>query len=682
MIRRLIPPLLIVLLLGAPRAEAAYKLYLTVTTQRDIDELWQYTNDGSGWEAELEFLDLMAWKCHNPDGTPADYQGYYSILVDPLHPPGTEPSPYVDTHYLAYDQLHTNCFAGNPVPAEYPTTTAYFAVRMNHMGPEWTLIREGMIIFGPDPVNSLFHQTYLGPDLLFYKVYPYAFKDPWLVDYGYGPAPWEIDEKGYMFPIVMDPQPDNYVMVWQDLDHDGYGDPEKPYAFNETEEIDWTVWATNDGDCDDGNSSINPGATEKCNLYWDDDCDDQVDEGVAPDCAGKVCGDDGCFGTCGTCPLGQACQDGQCVVACLGYEAPAGTDCGGIDFLGCCDEDDTLHWCQEGLLYCFPCPGGGCGWKDADWGYDCSTDGGEDPSGAHPKLCGACAPDCAGKACGPDGCGGSCGGCPSPLQCSAGACVCVPQCDGKECASDGCGGSCGVCEGGDLCQDGLCVAPPCVPDCMDKSCGGDGCGGFCGACDDEQICVGGACVAPIDCAAVFTCVLAMLEDPDGEPALCLAYATPETVAASDAVWLCLQDLCGASDLDPECLQDAVEGECLEPYRACVPCQPDCDGKSCGPDGCGGTCGECQPWDVCSDAGLCATRRTPEEDTVTPRGSDTSLPGDTGSPSDTAGQRVEPGPKKAGAGGCASSRAPHGPGGAIVMFLGLLLLIRRARGLAR
>jgi len=33
----------------------------------------------------------------------------------------------------------------------------------------------------------------------------------------------------------------------------------------------------------------------------------------APDCAGKECGFDGCMGTCGTCPAGQACtDDGQC----------------------------------------------------------------------------------------------------------------------------------------------------------------------------------------------------------------------------------------------------------------------------------------------------------------------------------------------------------------------------------
>ena len=37
---------------------------------------------------------------------------------------------------------------------------------------------------------------------------------------------------------------------------------------------------------------------------------------------------------------------------------------------------------------------------------------------------------------------------------------------------------------------------------------------------------------------------------------------------------------------------------------CAGCQPACAGKSCGPDGCGGTCGTCGSLERCSDAGAC------------------------------------------------------------------------------
>ncbi len=119
-----------------------------------------------------------------------------------------------------------------------------------------------------------------------------------------------------------------------------------------------------------------------------------------PDCTGKVCGDDGCGGTCGSC-LGQqeSCVDGLCVCQ------PA------------CD----------GLL--------------------CGDDG-----------CGGSCGGCEGKVCGDDGCGGTCGTCGNPQEeCQNGACVCVPDCAGKVCGEDGCGGSCGACQGqGESCWTGQC----------------------------------------------------------------------------------------------------------------------------------------------------------------------------------------------------------------------------------
>ena len=42
----------------------------------------------------------------------------------------------------------------------------------------------------------------------------------------------------------------------------------------------------------------------------------------------------------------------------------------------------------------------------------------------------------------------------------------------------------------------------------------------------------------------------------------------------------------------------AEGQCLE--GECVGCTPACTGKSCGPDGCGGSCGACAEGEACED----------------------------------------------------------------------------------
>jgi len=140
-----------------------------------------------------------------------------------------------------------------------------------------------------------------------------------------------------------------------------------------------------------------------------------------PACTGKVCGANGCGGTCGpACATGKSCNAaGQCVATC----APkcAGKTCGPD---GC---------------------GGQCG-----------------PACSANKTCNAagvcvCVADCKGKTCGPDGCGGQCGpACASGKTCSsAGLCV------GPFCGN-------GLCDGAETSA----VCPQdCALGCKDK-CGG------------------------------------------------------------------------------------------------------------------------------------------------------------------------------------------------------------------
>jgi len=190
--------------------------------------------------------------------------------------------------------------------------------------------------------------------------------------------------------------------------------------------------------------------------------------GCIPACEGRVCGDDGCGGVCGTCEGAQeACLDGACI----------------------CEPD---------------CDGRSCG--DDGCGGSCGTCAGAQEACVDGAC--VCEPDCDGRLCGPDGCGGSCGTCDDGLVCNtaAGVCVteCTPDCDGRACGDDGCSGSCGTCEGAqDACVDGACV---CVPDCAGRSCGDDGCGGSCGTCGGNSTCdAAGQCVCTPSCAPGQTC---------------------------------------------------------------------------------------------------------------------------------------------------------------------------------
>ena len=116
-------------------------------------------------------------------------------------------------------------------------------------------------------------------------------------------------------------------------------------------------------------------------------------DACVPECAGKVCGADGCGALCGTCEDGFFCEEGACV------EGECTPDCDGKD----CGDDGC------GML---------CGTCDA--GFSCEA-------GACVED--ACVPMCIDKECGPDGCDGDCGSCADGSHCEAGACVIDPVAD-------------------------------------------------------------------------------------------------------------------------------------------------------------------------------------------------------------------------------------------------------------
>ncbi len=203
-------------------------------------------------------------------------------------------------------------------------------------------------------------------------------------------------------------------------------------------------------------------------------------------------------------------------------------------------------------------------------------------------LVDGCQPSCAGRACGDDGCGGNCGYCSWGAACRANLCVpyCVPACDGKACGPDGCGDTCGACADGQVCAaDQTCVAADCKPDCTGKQCGPNGCGGACSTCPEGQACSAQyACQVDTDC-----------HDVDGKGQCTGA----------------LLEICTADGFHKETCDAAAGKICglsaaLKKFACLLPaeCQAQCDGKECGPDRCGSSCGTCGGGQGCSDDGQC------------------------------------------------------------------------------
>lgn len=287
-----------------------------------------------------------------------------------------------------------------------------------------------------------------------------------------------------------------------------------------------------------------------------------------PSCNGTTCGDDGCGGTC-ACNPGTVCDP---ITQTCGEET---VPCGDVTYEGCCD-GQVVKFCYEGSLQTIDCVGGdtpkpSCGWSTDEY-YDCGTDGMADPSGANPMPCGACLPDCGGKNCG----------------------------------ADGCGGTCGVCAAGTTCEDNQCVG--CTPDCAGKTCGDDGCGATCGLCAPDEVCddaVGQCAEGCGDITYEGCCMGTQLK-------FCDANGQLKEVDCSD------QPECGwnAGGGFYGCSSDGAADPSGQNPKSCGPCEPSCDGKICGDNGCGGTCGVCAADQMCDATGqcVCAPSCTNEDDT--------------------------------------------------------------------
>lgn len=107
-------------------------------------------------------------------------------------------------------------------------------------------------------------------------------------------------------------------------------------------------------------------------MEEDAELEDMVFDPCVPACSGRVCGPDGCGGTCATdvpeCPGGEYCdwRDGQCKPTCDGVAncAAMGRECGDDGCGGSCGECSEGEACIDGQCVlsagCTPRPGPGC----------------------------------------------------------------------------------------------------------------------------------------------------------------------------------------------------------------------------------------------------------------------------------------------------------------------------------
>ncbi len=123
--------------------------------------------------------------------------------------------------------------------------------------------------------------------------------------------------------LTDDEDPDvQYLDFYADADGDGWGDDDHPTQACEAP----SGLIEQGGDCDDGDASVNPEATELCDGI-DNDCDDDVDEDDAEDASTWYADADG-DGYGASASSTQAC------------EQPSGY----VDNSGDCDDSEPLAW--------------------------------------------------------------------------------------------------------------------------------------------------------------------------------------------------------------------------------------------------------------------------------------------------------------------------------------------------
>ncbi len=155
-----------------------------------------------------------------------------------------------------------------------------------------------------------------------------------------------------------------FSTYFADTDGDGYGDLSASSEFCADP---GTGYATNPGDCDDSDGGINPGATEICDGSTDEDCDQDIDEGLTStyytDGDGDGYGGEGTGSEhCSDPGSGYADNEDDCDDGDAGINPDATETCDGVDQ----DCDDTADEGLPSVTYYADSDGDGEGSADDD----------------------------------------------------------------------------------------------------------------------------------------------------------------------------------------------------------------------------------------------------------------------------------------------------------------------------
>ena len=382
-----------------------------------------------------------------------------------------------------------------------------------------------------------------------------------------------------------------------------------------------------------------------------------------PDCVGKSCGDDGCGGSCGPCaatdscveaascdPIPSVCEQSGACEDLPGNTCASAIPIGALPFS---DSQDTADFTSEYGYGAGWCPGVDATWgfaaADVAYAFTAPTDGLYRFQLATGSGLGAfdanlyLVTDC-------DDVRGSCLAAderdrdervwrqftsgesayvvvdgwsnvtPQTGDYTLSVSQCTPTCENRECGGDGCNGSCGSCGAKQACSQGHCV------DAFGLRCGQErGVGNLPWSHTDDtsnwenreaNTCPGVPVSgdgsndvtyqfkAPKDATftfaveAAFDAQLYVVSDCANVAGTCLA--TGGTVH---------QVALAKDELVHIIVDGAPSGGAVAngPYtlRVSETCFPQCDGRACGADGCGGSCGACPaPADICTGAGAC------------------------------------------------------------------------------